>query len=181
MKTDEFTTLLYDKLKSIFPPELIIPEWRASKDSEDDFNNIEYYAPRVDVAIGPFNINRQIQENNLTFHHFATQHRELLLRLFNISHLAESSSYSFEGFMESLNINPRCFIAVEIENTKDGKRAIGDILNASVMGKIGVVVPIGQDKYRMFEKIKKYFNYLKDVQKLPEDFNNVLIIEGGNL
>lgn len=179
MKTDHFTKLLLEELENIFSKELVVPEWNASKDSADDFNNREYYAPRVDIAVGPFNINRELEKNNTNFNGLVDNNISLLQRLYEISHLGENHEYiSFQDFISTLNPNPRCFIAIEIENTKDAKRSLGDIVNASVMGKVGIVVPLGEDKYKLFYKIKKYFHYLEQVGKLEGNFRNVLIIEG---
>lgn len=182
MRTNEFTSRLLTKLRLIFPPDLVIKEWNVSKNSRDDFDNREFYAPRVDIAIGPFNINRNLGRNNLTFNRLLQQHRFFLKKLYDASHLGENREYiSFEDFLRTLNRNPRSFIAIEIENTKDAKQSLGDIINASVMGKVGIAVPIGQDKYNMFVKIKKYFHYLENVGKLKGNFRNVLIIEGNKL
>lgn len=179
MKTDHFTKLLLEELENIFSKELVVPEWNASKDSADDFNNREYYAPRVDIAVGPFNINRELEKNNTNFNGLVDNNISLLQKLYEISHLGENHEYiSFQDFISTLNPNPRCFIAIEIENTKDAKRSLGDIVNASVMGKVGIVVPLGEDKYKLFYKIKKYFHYLEQVGKLEGNFRNVLIIEG---
>lgn len=182
MKTDDFTTQLLTKLKQFFPPDSVKKEWNASKNSEDDFNNRDYYAPRVDIAIGPFNINRDLDRNNTKFDNLIQENTSLLQKLYDLSHLGEGHEYiSFRDFASKLNPNPRCFIAIEIENTKDAKRSIGDIVNASVMGKVGIVIPIGEDKYKLFYKIKKYFHYLEQAGKLEGNFRNVLIIEGNKL
>lgn len=182
MKTDDFTKLLLGEFRDIFSKDLVIPEWNASKNSEDDFNNKEYYAPRVDIAIGPFNINRELDENNTNFNSLVDKHISLLKKLYDISHLSENHEYiNFQDFISTLNPNPRCFISIEIENTRDAKRSLGDIANASVMGKVGIVVPLGDEKYRLFYKIKKYFHYLERVGKLEGNFRNILIIEGSKL
>lgn len=178
MKTDVFTKELLIKLNGIFDPKLVVTEWSAAKNSEDDFNRSDYYAPRVDIAIGPFNINRDIERNNQLFLDLIDKNIDFIKKLYEFSHLGENREYlMLNDFLRVLNRNPRCFIALEIENTKAAKRALGDIINASVMGKIGIVVPIGNDKYEMFIKIKKYFHYLQQVGKLEGNYNNVLIIE----
>lgn len=184
MKTDEFTKLLLAKLKTSFPPDyFILPEWNVANDSKDDFNNIYYYAPRVDIAIGPFNTNKlELDVINQRFNHLIQENRNFLKKLYKISHLGKPHN-SFEKFIsrENLNANPRCFIAMEIENTKAAKRALGDIVNAAGMGKVGVVIPLGLDKYRMFLKIIEYFNFLRDAKKINLNLKNVLIIEGSKL
>lgn len=182
MKTYEFTKLLVSELKKVFPKEFLVPEWNASKNSEDDFNSRDYYAPRVDIAIGPFNVNRDLDINNLNFDNLIQENIPLLQKLYSLSHLGENHEYiNFHDFISTLNPNPRCFIAIEIENTRDAKRSLGDIVNASVMGKVAIVIPIGEDKYKLFYKIKKYFHYLEQVGKLEGNFRNVLIIEGDKI
>ncbi len=179
MKTKEYTDKILGELKKIHAPDSVVKEWNAAKNSLDDFNSRDYYAPRVDIALGPFNIDKNLAVNNNKFERMVEIHKDLLEKLYSVSHVAEGHEYmSFQDFMSVLNKNPRCFIAIEIENTKDSKRAFGDILNASVMGKIGIVLPIGGDKYQLFYRLKRYFNYLKQVGKLEGNFKNVLIIEG---
>jgi len=178
MKTDEVTQKLSVILRRRFPGNQICTEWDVAKNSEDDFERRKYYAPRVDISVGPFNTDSQILRNNNVFNELIEQNHSFLQNLYDISHLGENREYiGFEDYLRSLNKNPRCFIAIEIENTKAPKRALGDIVNASAMGKIGIVVPIGQDKYEMFIKIKKYFYYLEKVGKLEGNFVNLLIIE----
>jgi hypothetical protein len=178
MNTHDVTQKLLDIFSVLFPQGSIKKEWDAAKNSQDDFDRNEFYAPRVDIAIGPFNIDRQIEINNRRFSTLIQDNLEFLHKLYDISHLGENLEYiSFDSYLQTLNKNPRCFIALEIENTKAAKRALGDIVNASAMGKIGIVIPVGQDKYEMFIKIKKYFHYLEQVGKLEGNFRNLLIIE----
>jgi len=182
MDTETFTKKLIISLQRTFPSGDILQEWNVAKESRDDFNNQDYYAPRVDVAIGPFNIDRNLDRNNKLFDTQITQNSTFIKRLYSVSHLGENHEYiMFNDYLRTLNRNRRCFIAIEVENTKVAKRALGDIVNASVMGKIGIIVPLGEDKYNMFIKIKKYFHYLEQVGKLGGNFRNILIIEGTKL
>ena len=180
MNTRKFTQILIEKLETIFPPDQIIKEWDVGMDSSDAFDRRIYYTPKVDIAVGSFNIDQRVKLNNEKINALVNKHKEVFLKqLYDISHLREDHEYiSYNDFLNMLNKNPRCFLAIEIENTRDRKRSLGDIVNASVMGKIGIVVPLGNEKYEMFVKIKRYFRYLKDVRKLKGYFKNVLIIEG---
>ena len=183
MDTKKFTQILIDKLRTIFPLEQIKKEWDVGKDSGDAFDRRIYYTPKVDIAIGPFNKDQRLKLNNKKINALVNKHKKVFLkRLYESSHLGEDREYiSYDDFLRVLNKNPRCFLAIEIENTRDSKRSLGDIVNASVMGKIGIVVPLGNEKYEMFIKIKKYFYYLENVGKLKGNFRNVLIIEGKKL
>jgi hypothetical protein len=182
MDTGEFTQILIDKLETIFPPDKIIKEWDVGKESGDAFDRNIYYTPKVDIAVGSFNIDQRVELNNRKINALVDKHKVFLKQLYDISHLREyHENISYNDFLSMLNKNPRCFLAIEIENTKNPKRSLGSIVNASVMGKIGIVVPLGNEKYEMFVRIKRYFHYLKGVEKLKSNFKNVLIIEGEKL
>jgi hypothetical protein len=80
-------------------------------------------------------------------------------------------------FNESLlNRNPRCFLAIEIENTGTRKSRLGSIINASAIGKIGIVVAWNNEVLRELEKIEDYLRFLREVGKIPEAFRNVMFI-----
>lgn len=180
MDTSQVTLNLLSILQNYFSKDLIRKEWDIAKQSQDDFSRIEYYAPRVDIAVGPFNIDRRIEENNREFNRLVQERNQLIKKLYEISHLGENREYiMFEDYLSTLNKNPRCFMAIEIENTNAAKRALGDIVNASAMGKIGIVVPVGSEKYEMFIKLKRYFHFLEQIGKLEGNFRNLLIIEAG--
>lgn len=182
MDTKEFTQTLITKLETVFSSEQIIKEWDVAKESGDTFDRQKYYTPKVDIAVGPFNIDQKLELNNKKIESFVDEYKENFLSwLYKISHLGDYEYVSYGDFLDVLNKNPRCFLAIEIENTKDPKRSLGDIVNASAMGKIGIVIPLGNDKYEMFIRIKKYFHYLKRVGKLDGNFRNILIIEGNKL
>jgi hypothetical protein len=72
-------------------------------------------------------------------------------------------------------------VSIEIENSKGAKHALGDIFNASAMGKIGIVVPLGEDRRLQFFGLIKYLQKLKGYGKTHEDFPNIMIIEGNKL
>lgn len=182
MDTKKFTKTLITKLETVFSSEQVIKEWDVGKESGDAFDRQKYYTPKVDIAVGPFNIDQKWKFNNKKINSFVNRYKKNFLSwLYKISHLRDYEDISYGKFLKMLNENPRCFLAIEIENTKDPKRSLGDIINASSMGKIGIVIPLGNDKYEMFIKVKKYFYYLKRVGKTRDNFRNILIIEGSKL
>jgi hypothetical protein len=68
------------------------------------------------------------------------------------------------------NINPRCFLAIEIERETSEKHVLGGIINASALGKVGIIVT-KDEKYQSAMRIRRYLRFLVAVGKggEPED------------
>lgn len=77
----------------------------------------------------------------------------------------------------SLNDNPRCFLTIEVENTTSVKHKLGSIINASALGKIGIVVGYSEGAYKTLTRIRKYLDLLKSVGKISYSSDNVIIIK----
>jgi len=54
-EVEEYQELVCNSLQRIFGETNVKKEWNVAKDSRDDFTR-ELYYPRLDIAIGPFNI-----------------------------------------------------------------------------------------------------------------------------
>lgn len=78
--------------------------------------------------------------------------------------------------IRNLNHNSRCLIAIEIENKVSRKHLIGGVVNASALGRIGVVIPWSDEKLRAFVKLVGYLQYLKNVDKNTFNTTNLLIV-----
>jgi hypothetical protein len=131
-------------------------EWSVVKDAADAFAaDINRYAPRVDIAVGPFNITSgpgpRIKKELL---------RGSLGQLF-----AKCPP----------NPNPRCLLAIEVVYSGSSKHMMGDITNASALGLYGLVV--GTDAVMpKIRRIRKYLEVLADLEKLPTLFRNVVAL-----
>ncbi|MCK5510347.1 hypothetical protein KAI65_02275 [Candidatus Parcubacteria bacterium] len=133
-------------------------EWAVSRKSTDSFRLKSNYAPRLDIAIGPFNVGNHITT-------------------FDIEREYDKSPQKLKEYITNKNLktnnNPRCTLAVEVVFSGSSKHILGDITNASVMGLYGFVV--ANDK--MYKKIQRIFNYtqlIKSLDKVPNNlFNNV--------
>jgi len=115
-------------------------EWRSNAEAADWLNFGDIYAPRPDVAVGPFNIEEG--RNTSEIEDLFSQHRNFFDRL----RIADSS----------LNLNPRCLIAIEIENSNKGKHMMGNIINASLLGKVGIIVTVRDEFYRAANNMCNY-------------------------
>lgn len=132
-------------------------EWSVVRDATDAFTaDLNRYAPRVDIAVGPFNTtpgpDRRICEALLP-----TRLRDV-----------------FTG--RSPNPNPRCLLAIEVIYSGTSKHIMGDMLNAGALRLYGVV--IGQDtQMAKIRRIQSYLEMLAQLQKLPWLFRNVVALK----
>ena len=171
--TEEYQRRAFDKLERLFGEGNVEKEWDVGKGSQDSLTR-ELYCPRIDLAVGPFNTNRHmIEQSQEEIEHAISHYRQILQRLFSHS---EERTGSIGEFLGVRNRNPRCFIAIEIEHSGTRKHMLGDIANASIMGAIGIVVPLTDEKMRGFKKMKKYVEFATTVGKLRPSFRNVLIV-----
>jgi hypothetical protein len=74
------------------------------------------------------------------------------------------------------NKNPRCFIAIEVERSGSKKHMLGDIVNASALGFIGLIVAWDKDVLRHFLRILRYQVFLESVGKGKFKRTNVLVV-----
>lgn len=163
-ETEKYQDKITKLLSKIFGELNVEKEWDVAKKSQDDFTR-SLYCPRIDIAVGPFNITMDVENN---------------IEEINNAHM------KFHSFIEGLKIisgtglaayneNPRCFMAIEIEKGRTRKHMLGDIINASSIGKIGIIVPWDDKAYNAFERIKRYLD-LKTVKKTSYGPKNLLII-----
>lgn len=143
-------------LKLIFSADMIKREWSIWDGARDGFRRTNtMYAPRLDIAVGPFNTTT---ENK----HFDTT----AIRNFDGNPLI--ASIILKGQEENqnwqYNNNPRCLLAIEIEYSGSSKHILGDYTNASMMGHIGVVVSSAEN----YEKISRVGEYVKTLRQLEK-------------
>lgn len=162
------------KLKAVFGENMVKKEWDIAKDSQDDLQRGRMYCPRIDVAVGPFNISREIDLDNQRIWDAIAAHRDFIEKLVDNSII---SIGNVDTFIYNRNKNPRCFLAIEIEGSGTRKHMLGDIANASIMAAIGVVIPLDKSRLNGFKGIQNYIEFATHVGKLETRlFKNVLII-----
>lgn len=111
------------------------------------------YCPRIDIAVGPFNIRRNIEEDNRIINAKINEHKAFITKLVD---KAETYVGNVDEFLRNKNRNPRCFLAIEIEKSGTRKHLLGDIANASVIAAIGIVVPLNKSK---LQQASQFFPY----------------------
>lgn len=177
MTATEYQGKISSLLRQKFPNLKISKEWVA-------FRGVScQYAPRVDIAIGPFSIksnDNKIDEYDLMLSDECVDrflHQIYNFHLENVGddRLNEIKIPDFEDLIHK-NRNARCFLAFEIENSSSRKHIIGSVINAASLGRIGVGVAYNDRVKRTFLRILNYLAFLKRVEKNTYDTTNFLII-----
>jgi hypothetical protein len=131
-------------------------EWSVVEDARDALTaDIHRYAPRVDIAVGPFNTtpgpDPRISDELLPARVQAV----------------------FAGCPS--NPNPRCLLAIEVVFSGSSKHILGDMLNAGAHGLYGFVVG-AEALMPKIRRIGAYLHVLADLGKLPAMFRNVVAL-----
>jgi hypothetical protein len=131
-------------------------EWSVVKDATDALAaDIKRYAPRVDIAVGPFNTTPG-PDQRITDALVPDRLRPLF-------------------HDRPPNPNPRCLLAIEVIYSGSSKHILGDILNAGALGLYGLVV--GRDALMpKIRRIGQYLEVLAQLEKLPWLFRNVVAL-----
>jgi len=130
------------------------------------------YSPACDAAIGPFSFD----EGNIN-DCYQTIADDPTVQEF-IKGLQKESLGSGCNYELNHNRNPRCFSAIEVENStaKDVKHLLGSITNCSILSKIGIVI-IFDANIKYAERLLQYIAFAKYVNKTDKSlFNNVFVI-----
>jgi hypothetical protein len=154
-----------EALSRVFGDDLVKSEWSVRTNATDKVFDQSTYSPRLDIAVGPFNVTRDQKNDDLAG--IAHYGGDPLIRVLR----EEVSRQNHGGFY--FNPNPRCLLAIELEYTTSSKHILGGITNASLLGAIGIMV--GPAAY--IDKIRRISHYaarLRQVEKAHDDmFANI--------
>jgi hypothetical protein len=156
------------KLMVMFPNLQIEPEWPVARNSRDALNNINFYCPRIDFALGPFNIESNLieekkKEIDAVYRRYVTCFNNL--KSFDNNYINSDS-----------NKNPRCFLTIEVENQNSKKHMMGSIINASAIGKVGIILAKNETALRSLKRIRKYLYFIYENGKFGSVPENIIII-----
>jgi hypothetical protein len=168
MASKKIQEAIHRALADLFGADLVHSEWSVRKRAADTFREVASYAPRLDIAVGPFNTTREGRHRDAdaicNFEH------PLVCRL-----KQEVAAQNHGSIYH--NPNPRCLLAVEIEHSTSSKHVLGAITNASMLGLLGVLVGSAQH-IKKVRRIHTYACKLKEVEKAHDDmFANVACFE----
>lgn len=161
--TDDAQSKIANRLKEVFGNDSVETEWRSHAENKDWLQFGKVYAPYPDIAVGPFNIH-------------SSEYREIE----NILEAFKQHEIFFQeilgGNISNKNENPRCLLAIEIEHSGTGKYMIGNIINASILGYIGIVV-VDKKLLQNVKIVKKYLEGASKIKKIGNIAKNTAIFE----
>ena len=169
LNANEYQNKIADILRNMFGNDLVKIEWDSVAYDGHTTNHTKIYAPRHDIAIGPFNSYADLdigidRTRNMRKHPFTKElinkelkHREVLDKVWN--------KYS------------RCFLAIEIEFSGSSKHIMGSIINAVVSGSIGIIIA-RENKLEKVNRIYKYILRLDNIGNLKINvLRNLIVFE----
>jgi hypothetical protein len=133
------------------------------------------YAPVVDIAVGPFATEAQYGNR---YAELLTETRDFIDRLIekhnhNVEENGEQTSFER---IERFNENARCLLCIEIEDSGTRKHCLGDLINASALGRIGLLIARSEKMLKVFLRQRVYLGYLQSVGKNTFRTDNALVL-----
>ena len=160
----------YILLSGIFGEDLVHSEFSIGTDATDVFAGKKRYLPRLDLAVGPFNVSTQKDVNSRMIR--AASDHPLIVRIIDIARQQSGGNFT-------ANVNPRCLLAIEIEFSGSSKHILGDFTNASMMGFVGLVIGPSDEEYmNKIRRVSEYVRTLRVLEKTPSNlFTNVACMD----
>jgi len=137
------------------------------------------YAPAIDLAVGPFATHRQFiwEYDELIDHSAGMIEAMLCCYRGNLRRFESVFAAPPFGQLCTLNQNARCFLAIEIEKGNQSlKYLIGSSINASALGRIGIVLAWDQCRLGDLLRGREFLSYMKQLDKNSFDTNNLLFL-----
>ncbi|HEY2233055.1 MAG TPA: hypothetical protein VGK01_06210 [Candidatus Angelobacter sp.] len=135
----------------------------------------DMYAPRVDIAVGPFAIERRYIDEYTDLMRATRSFIENLIEQHNHNARGIGQPLEFDDVLH-FNDNARCLIAIEIEEWGGRKHCLGNLVNASSLGRIGILVARTPTVLRTFLRQRTFFQFLEDVGKNTFKTANALVL-----
>jgi hypothetical protein len=133
------------------------------------------YAPVVDIAVGPFAIQEQYIVRYDELLDASRPFVEQLIEKHNVNCEAYEEHVEFEQ-IKHFNQNARCLLCIEIEESGSRKHCLGNLVNASALGRVGLLVARNDEVLRVFVRQRQYLHFLADVGKNTFKTQNVLVL-----
>ena len=136
----------------------------------------DIYAPIIDIAVGPFAIDRRRFEERYTQLLFETRpFIESLIECHNQNIDAAEQRASFDT-IAFFNLNARCLLCIEIEDSGSRKHCLGNLVNASALGRIGLLIARSEKILRTFVRQRVYLRFLAGAEKNSFRTENALVL-----
>lgn len=156
----EYQDATLTELRRVFGEEWVEKEWAMGRHASDGFEDREAYAPRLDISVGPWNVETDV---DAAVREIKQMDNHPFLRGLGIPNI-------------NRNCNPRCTLGIEIEFSWNGKYILGGITNACVLGRVGILIVRDEDHGRLY-RLHDYLNWLTQKKKLEEGmFGNLVTL-----
>jgi hypothetical protein len=151
-----FQAKALERLANVFGAEHVHKEFSIDTDATDAFGPNAEYLPRLDLALGPFNVTSDRYKSTQIIRAAANNRF--------IEELIKIAAKQNGAFIQ--NKNPRCLLAIEIEFSGSSKLIMGDFTNAGMMGHVGLVIgPNDGKKMEQIASVQKYIHTLRKLEK----------------
>ena len=154
------------------------------------------YSPIIDISVGPFSEERGVSfygyYDKLTdfsrhvidemLKQFKCNYQDFWEGIFEIGQRTLPSNYSAflstrPGAENYVNWNARCFMAIEVENKRNAKHLLGDMINVNISGRIGVVIGYNDVAYATFLRQLEYLAYATEAKKIKFNSRNIMVLK----
>ena len=133
------------------------------------------YAPRVDIAVGPFATRQRYEERYAELLYETQPFIEQLIEMHNRNVAGIEDRTSFDRIIH-FSENARCLLCIEIEDSGSKKHCLGNLVNASALGRIGLLVARSDKVCRTFLRQRVYLQFLTSVGKNSFKTDNALVL-----
>ena len=170
----QFQKEIASRMRMIYPEVEVVDEWRSFRMGRS------IYSPELDIAVGPFAIETNYADRYREMLHKSRRFVNSLLRA-HCENVGETMNHDRLNRLSYENENPRCFLAIEIENTTTMKHLMGSMVNAGALGKIGIAVAWNTPKLKAFLRVRQYLRFLTEHRKNSFNAGNLLILSRAQL
>ena len=136
------------------------------------------FAPRVDIAVGPFATETRYENRYSELLEQTRSFVECLIEKHNQNVENNEERTSFDRIAH-FNENARCLLCIEVEDTGSRKHCLGDFVNASALGRIGILVARSENMLKVFLRQRVYLHFLARVGKNTFRTGNTLVLTAG--
>jgi len=167
----EYQDKVKAKLERFYKGEQIEVQWYPFRGE-----GLRIYGPIVDVAVGPFATEQRYETRYDELLHKTRVFVERLIEKHNQNVEAEEVEQTSFDAIASFNRNARCLLCIEVEESGTRKHCLGDLVNASALGRIGLLIARSQQVLRIFVRQRVYLRYLANVGKNTFRTDNALVL-----
>jgi len=171
MRAPEYQARAKEALQRLYPTVEVETEWYPFKGEKRDM-----YWPVVDVAVGPFATHSTYGHRYTELMDESRGFVESLIEIHNLNVLGIGGAPLDFPTLARFNENARCLLCIELEESGSRKHCLGNLVNASALGRIGILLARTEKVLRIFVSQRAYLRFLEEVEKNTFKTTNALIL-----